>query len=200
MKSSYGNEPVVRMTPRNQRGRHEEENKEGYSGSLSHDTPKSLEESSTPLDKRASFENFTSTFSFNEKLVQRLVEMGYIRKKILTCLIQMTEDEEPTDLPSVVNKLLQLEAQDGKLRKDLREKEDQLKERESQIFNLTGGFGYETYKRIHDLRALHEKNECIICLVNPRDHKTSCGCKVMCVSCNKKMKNKTCPCCQKTYK
>ena len=97
---------------------------------------------------------------------------------------------------SKVKQELQREKQrQQNLEKELKDSQLLVKEKEKQISVLTGGFDFETYKKVHlsnkikkvgsrgDLNDSNNGNECIICMENDQSYETSCGCKKICALC-----------------
>jgi len=86
------------------------------------------------------------------------------------------------------------------LERQLAESQRGATEMAEQIHMLTGGFGFETYYRIHHQQQQHEEEElsqlCVVCLERPPSFSCEpCGHRVMCKSCYKKLTVKQCPSC-----
>lgn len=88
---------------------------------------------------------------------------------------------------------LQKESELQLLRQQIEELQRRKKEQEEQIEVLTGGFGYDTYVKIH--QSENAQAECVICYDRPPNYRTCCGCKVMCYQCFITLKKKVCPSC-----
>mmetsp|Transcript_4053 Transcript_4053/g.5684 ORF Transcript_4053/g.5684 Transcript_4053/m.5684 type:complete len:407 (-) Transcript_4053:35-1255(-) len=151
----------------------------------------------------------TLVLEFNEDIIHYLMEMGYSRDTILTCLVLMHERNIEVTLQNTVQEIMRADREKQEQANLKPEKQDELQrqidelkqiiqQKDTQINVLTGGFGFETHSKVYTPSG--EEEECVVCMENPPNFKASCGHKVMCKGCYKKLKRKQCPSCLKPIK
>jgi len=138
-----------------------------------------------------------------ETVAQNVVKFNDLaREAELRKQLQETESKLK-DLEFKLNSETEKSNELSRLQKQLHELEKTKKEKEEQISILTGGFGFEIYSKVHKTSGLEgdtPDSDCIVCMDNPKNYKTSCGCQVICKNCYKKLKKKECPFCGKPIK
>jgi len=140
-----------------------------------------------------------------ESAIERVVSSEAKSKQEATLRKQLQETE--AKLKELLDTLKTKEVAEEKKQEELVELKAQIeqlgrvrKEKDTQIEILTGGFGFHNYLKVHSGVDIIEETECIICMDAPKNYRTSCGCKVMCDGCYKKLKKKECSFCGKKIK